>query len=186
LLIILSRNSNHPRTPAIMRASLLILLFVLYADVSYLNAKEGGNATATMNVSVTVVEPSTMQGNNGLNVHLNGGQISRIESGCQQAGLVSIPAQPDSEMLLSIKGETALLDHGERMINFEPEARISRNVQQEQNVTVNGKNAEIRFTESDNGGYRGIAELELFGTIDAGSYKSGTFSTVYTITAEHY
>lgn len=163
-----------------------IAILILAAGVTHLSAQESGSASATMQVSVTVVEPSSIQASRGLQTRINGERISALAGDSRDIGKVLIPAPPDTEMSLSITGETRLIDGNGGTITFMPEAHIGRNVEQEKSVAVNGDNTMIRFTESDNGGYRGIAELTLFGTVDTGSHTGGSFSTVYTVTKEHF
>ena len=168
---------------------LALLLMILLLPLSLVRASSpgnGGSTSAGLKVSVTVVEPSQIDHVAHLGTVINGEGKKQIKPGSHAAGRASIPAKPDSEILFSIQGEEHLSDGNGGSITFEPEARIGRNVLMEQMIAVNGSSTPVTITESDNGGYRGIAELELYGTIDAGVHTSGTFRTTYTITTEHF
>ena len=161
--------------------SLLLPLFMVEAS-----NPGGGSTSAGLNVSVTVVEPSQVDHVAHLGTVINGEREKQIDAGSHETGRISIAANPQSEMLFGIEGEMQLSDGNGGTITFEPEARIGRNVLKEQMIEVNGSSTPLTITESDNGGYRGIAELELYGKVDAGLHTSGTFRTTYTITTEHF
>lgn len=169
-----------------MKTLLPILAFVLFANtVMASSPNRSGSASATMNVSVTVVEPAQVNEVEYLTARINGEQSKELSAESQGVGRISIPSHPHSEMLLHVRGESELSDGNGGMISFEPTARISRNVVNETALSTDGHPSLVTYTESDNGGYRGIAELELYGRIDTGDHSSGSFKTSYTVTTEH-
>jgi len=121
-----------------------------------------------------------------LSAAINGEQVKMLDLNDPESGRIAIPAQPHSEMIVSLSGGHSLSDGNGGKIQFMPQARIGTESGKVQNLLVNGSGASIEITGSNNGGYRGIATLQLFGTLEAGEHNTGKFSTVYTVTAEHF
>lgn len=162
------------------------IILLVTANVTPLAAQQRGSTSASMKVSVSVVETSAIQVSSGLNVDLNGERIAGIAPESEGSGTIRIPVQPQSEMAFSMRGEKKLTDENGESIHFDPHMRVSRNVDQEQYLEANGPARTVIITEPDSDNYRGIAEMELYGDIDAGEHTDGNFSTVYTVTAEHF
>lgn len=160
-----------------------VILLVAGATVAY--AGEGGTATASMNVSVTVVESSGIQLDRSLVSAMNGQQLKAITDESAEGARIRIPSKPHSQLSVRVAGERRLSDGNGRSIGFDPQIRVTRNVSENQELNV-GDAQTITYTENDNGGYRPVAVLQLFGELDAGDHKEGMFTTEYTITAEHF
>lgn len=167
-------------------ALFVTIILLVTANVTPSSAQQRGSTSASMKVSVTVVETSSIQVSSGFNADLNGERIAGIAPESGGSGTIRIPVQPQSEMAFSLKGEKKLTDGNGRSIHFDPQMRVSRNVEQEQYLKANGPARTVVITEADDDNYRGIAEMELYGEIDAGEHTEGNFSTVYTVTAEHF
>ncbi|MDG5766058.1 hypothetical protein QA596_01180 [Balneolales bacterium ANBcel1] len=164
----------------------ILLLALIGVQVNAHSPNASGATSASLNVSVTVVEPSNISHVAPMKVEMNGERSMTLEAGTPGSGRISIPAAPHSEMLVSVQGNRQLSDGNGGRLAFEPEIRIGRNVLQEGLINPDGTPAAVTFTESDNGSYRGIAEIELLGTLDAGEHNNGTFSAVYTVTTEQF
>lgn len=164
----------------------LILLISLATGVRASHPNSSGTATGSINVSVTVVESSQIIASEPVATIINGEGRSVLQKDSPGTGRVAFQSHPQSEMLFSVSGNGSLTDGNGGSIAFSPEIQIGRNIENEQSMKSDGTAVSVIFTESDNGGYRGIAEIRFFGTLDAGDHTSGRFSSDYTVTAEHF
>lgn len=142
-------------------------------------------ASATMHVSVEVVDAASIRSTEDLLVNLNGETSVHLGQESAAAGRVHIPGLPNGQMALSIRGERTLNGVPGSKVSYEPAARVHGNVANAQAMELNGASTLVEFTESNGEGYRGVAELELTGSFDASESKSGRHTAVYTIVAEH-
>ncbi|MDI6402271.1 hypothetical protein QLX67_09705 [Balneolaceae bacterium ANBcel3] len=165
-----------------MKKVFFILFAIMLVGTAERSVMARGNNSAVMNVSVTVVEPSQIQVSEMLAAELNGEREKTFSEGL---GVISIPSLPNSEMIVRVSGERNIGSKKGGTVTFDPDIRVGRNVGKEFSMSADNEQRLVRVTESDNGGYRAVVEMELFGTLAAADQETGAYTGVYTITTEH-
>lgn len=174
------KPSTFNRTVRILT---LMVVFVLVSVTVMAGSR--GSVTASMHVSVTVVEAAHVEQSEPLALSLQGERYGRVGPAVNGSGRIRIPAPEGSEMIFQVSGSNQLSDGNGHSIEFQPDITLGNQVDRRQKVHADGRPASVRITGADEGNYRGVAELQIGGTIDAGQQDSGTFRTVYSITTEH-